>query len=69
MLCFSVSYPEAHVEDINLLVPELSQCPQQKAPSADTVLRTLKKLSVDDELVKAKGVWNKLHIQPQFKAE
>ena len=43
------------IEDINLLVPELSQCPQQKAPSADTVLRTLKKLSVDDELVKAKG--------------
>ena len=29
--------------------------PQQKTPSADTVLRTLKKLTVDDELVKAKG--------------
>ena len=43
------------IEDVNLLVPELSQCPQQKTPSADTGLRTLKKLSVDDELVKAKG--------------
>lgn len=43
------------VEDINLVVPELSQCPHVKAPSADSVLRTLKKLSVDDEPVKAKG--------------
>ena len=43
------------VEDIKLLVPELSQCPHIKAPSADSVLRTLKKLSVDDEPVKAKG--------------
>ena len=43
------------VEDINLLVPELSQSPYIKAPSADSVLRTLKKLSVEDELVKARG--------------
>ena len=43
------------VEDVNLLVPELSQSPHIKAPSADSVLRTLEKLSVDDEPVKAKG--------------
>lgn len=43
------------IEDVNLLDSELSQCPDLKVPSADSVLRTLKKLSVDDELVQAKG--------------
>ena len=45
----------ACVEDIKLFVPELSQSPHRKVPSADIVLRTIKKLSVDDEPVKAKG--------------
>lgn len=43
------------VEDINLFVPELSQSHHIKVPSADIVLRALKKLSVDDEPVEAKG--------------
>lgn len=41
------------IEDVNLLVSELSQRTHQKAPSADSVLRTLKKLAVDDVLVRA----------------
>lgn len=40
------------VEDVNKLVPELKQYPDLKAPSADTVLRTLKELSVSDETVR-----------------
>lgn len=39
------------IEDINSLVPELAQHPSVKAPSADTILRTFKKLAVRNEVV------------------
>lgn len=43
------------IEDINLLVSEFSQRPSQKAPSADTVLRTFKRLAVDNEVITSDG--------------
>ena len=52
-LFLSILSGSSCIENVNLLVSELSQCPYQKAPSADSVLRTLKKLAVDDVLVRA----------------
>lgn len=43
------------VENVDLMSDEFAQHPSQEAPSADTVLRTLKRLATENELITAKG--------------
>lgn len=46
------------IEDVNKLASELKQTPEQKAPSADTVLRTFKSLSTHNETVRSESSSN-----------